>query len=286
MRIHLILSTLLLFSLSAFSQYNIRGEVLHHEGQILLLAPTLSGACDTLGNAVTVDGAFSFKGMIYQPAYAEIQIVGVTPSFPIFLEKGNFEFKVDVQHPLDYEITGGGELQCLRNEFKVKELNLKYERDSIYAEYKKQYEKGDLFGDMQIRDLFQKYEELYSKTEDEFIREHDNLVSVSLIAGRYKKLLREKTLPGKYALLGEKARNSIQGQWLKPYVDKITRIIPGGIAPDLEMQTPEGKIMSVYSVKSKVKILDFGLPGVAHAEQKIQICVCFTNNTKKGGWKS
>ena len=67
----------------------------------------------------------------------------------------------------------------------------------------------------------------------------------------------EKELSKKYDLLGKKAKATIPGCYVKPYAEKIAALIVGGIAPDLQMKTPDGKSLSIYGVKAKAKIIDF-----------------------------
>lgn len=246
-----------LISVYAFSQYTVSGKIAHHGGRILLLAPTVSGQCDTLGNMVSADGTFCFKGKVDMPVATKIHAVGTRLHFPLYLEDGNYEVEADAKRPAAYKVTGGGEMQRLRNELREAELALNHRRDSLCSIYEKEYGKEDYFGRLQVQGVMERYADLYDKVEEEFIRRHDNLLSADLLVWRIDKLIRRKTLPAKYALLGEQARNSVQGRWLKPYAEKISRIVVGGIAPNLTMQTPEGGTLSIYDVKAKVKILDF-----------------------------
>lgn len=253
-----IIACLLLIAANyAFPQYDISGKIAHHGGRILLLSPTLSGDCDTLGNIVSADGTFHFTGNVHQPQAAEIHAINTSLRIPVFLEEAHFRIEADAKQPTSYQVTGGGELQRQRNEFGETEYALQRQRDSIRTEYEKKNNADDYFEKLQLRSLLKKIDEAYEQAEDSFVRQHDNLVSANLIAYRLKPLVRQKRLHEKYALLGENARNSIQGRWLKPYADKTANLVAGGIAPDLEMQTPEGETLTIYGVKAKVKILDF-----------------------------
>lgn len=239
------------------AQYRISGRIANHEGTVLLLVPTVTGTCDTLKRAVSDRGSFCFEGITDESLAAEIQAEGTRFRMPVYLENASLEVEADVKHPDAYRVTGGGPMQQLRNEFRKEELRLFHQRDSLRDMYEKENDMNDFFGRMQVVGLLEQYDDLYSKLEDEFIRCHDNMVSAGLLAWRIEKLTHDKTLPAKYALLGQEARRSVQGRWLKGYVDRVARIAVGGIAPDLKMQTPEGGTLSLYSVKAKVKILDF-----------------------------
>lgn len=252
-----LLGTMYAGSVSVHAQYKVSGEIKHCEGRILLLASTSSGICDTLGNTLSADGTFRFTGKVEQPTAAEISVSGTKLRFPVLLEQSEIRLEADAKSPAWYRIAGGGEMQCIRNGFREKEFQLMHQRDSLRALYKKEYDKDDYFGQLQVKGLIQRFDDLYEAEEDKFIQEHDNLVSAQLLFGRLSMLVRNKTLWAKYSMLGEQARNSVQGRYLKPYAEKISRIVAGGIAPDLKMQTPDGGTLSIYEVKAKVKVLDF-----------------------------
>lgn len=252
-----ILVGLLLIGLQVFGQFKINGEIKNHGGRILLLVQDVTGKYDTLGNSLTADGKFCFTGKVKQPTAAEICAVNTRLRFPVFLEKGDYDVRADVKQPKSYEVLGGGKMQELRNEFRKKELMLQHERDSIRKEYEKSYGKDDYFGILQIKGLLMQYEDLYDEAEDEFLKANDNIVSASLLAWRKDRLMEKKNLSKKYDLLGKKAKATIPGCYVKPYAEKIAALIVGGIAPDLQMQTPDGKPLSIYGVKAKAKIIYF-----------------------------
>ena len=218
MKKSVILVGLLLMGLQMFGQYKIEGQIKNHGGRILLLVQDAIGQYDTLGNSITADGKFCFTGKVEQPIAAEIRAVNTRLCFPVFLENGNYEIDADVKQPKAYKVVGGGEMQDLRNEFRKKEFMLQHECDSLRKEYEKTYGKDDYFGKLQIKGLLLQYEDLYDKAEDEFLKANDNM---------------------------------------KPYAEKIAALIVGGIAPDLQMKTPDGKSLSIYGVKAKAKIIDF-----------------------------
>lgn len=246
-----------LFSISCFSQYKIVGQIENHGGRILLLAFSDVHKCDTIGNVVSGDGSFDFSGTVREPMAAEIYAVNTKVRIPIFIENQEFLIHADAESPMDYIVRGGGELQKKMNDFYCKKIELNHMRDSLTKEYIKTYGLNDSFGRLQVRGVHDRMDELYSKMEDEFIKENDNMVSADLIARRINVLIRNKTLPHKYALLGENARSTIRGRWMKPFVDKVSKIVVGGIAPNIVMRTPDGDSISIYDIKAKFKILDF-----------------------------
>ncbi len=248
---------LLLMCLQTFGQYKISGHIKNHGGRILLLVQDATGKYDTLANSLTANGRFYFTGKVRQPIAAEIRAVNTRLRIPIFLEKGNYNVSADVKQLKVYEVAGGGKMQKLRNEFRKKELELQRECDSIRKEYEAEYGKDDYFSRLQIKGLLLRYEDLYDEAEDEFLKVNDNIVSAALLAWRMERLMERKSLSKKYELLGENARATVPGCYVKPFAEKIAALVVGGIAPDLRMQTPEGDSLSIYGVKAKAKIIDF-----------------------------
>ena len=237
--------------------YTINGKIDHYEGRVLLLAPQESGDCDTLGNVVTADGCFTFSGECAQWVVAEIVPVNAKFRIPIFLENGEYEVEANLKKPQEYLISGGGKMQELRNQFRMEELKINAFCDSMRTEYVKQYDTKTSFGRLQVQTLLSQLDTLYDQAEERFIRQHDNAVSASLVYYRMRKLFERKCLHQKYDLLGEQAKQSYFGKQLLPLVEKERRIVVGGIAPDLQMETPEGRAISLHAIKAKVKIVDF-----------------------------
>ena len=253
----LLLLVLATTSITVSSQYRITGTIKGHGGRILLLAPTADGKTDTLGNVVTSNGAFKFSGKVSKPTTARIEAVNTRIDVPIFLETATFIVNADVDNPKNYTVTGGGKLQAARNDLRKKELEWNHKCDSVQSVYEAIYGTNDNLGRLQVRGAVQRMADEYEKIEDDFIRNNDNIVSANLIARKASHLAENKRLHEKYALLGENARNSIEGKLLKQYADKSLNLAVGGIAPDISLQTPDGETISIYDIKSKVKILDF-----------------------------
>lgn len=239
------------------AQYKIEGTFQNIERKIHLVACTATGL-DTLASTFVDDkGHFIMKGKVSEPTAACIRVVDSSIRIPVILEKSTVHVEADIKDPLKYKISGGGKLQQLRNDFHNTELQIYTERDSAKAAIERDFGKDDFFAMAQIRALYDQYREKLDKAEDAFAKQHDNIVSASLVLWRVDELMKTKTLPARYNALGTNAQQTVPGKWLKPYSDQIACIIVGGTAPDLQMKTPEGEPISIYGIKAKAKILDF-----------------------------
>lgn len=238
-------------------QYAIEGKIDGYNGRILLVCPNVCGGWDTLGNFVTPDGTFCFKGTLASEKYGEIHTVDNRVKIPVFLENSYLNVNVDIKRPQRYVVTGGGELQVLRNKLRETELRVFHLKDSLRDVYKDIYNVNESFGRLQMRTLLSKVDTVYEKAEEVFLKENDNIVSASILYGRMQSLFDNKCLNRKYALLGESARNSLLGEKLLPLLEKEAHLIEGGVAPNFTMELLNGTSISMYDVKAKVKVLDF-----------------------------
>ena len=103
----------------------------------------------------------------------------------------------------------------------------------------------------------ERIDSIYNETERQILAERGNtLVAVYLVSRHHPKMRFERLKP-MYDRLSEEMKSSPYGQVItQRYRDaKITAV--GEIAPDFTLLTPEGDSLSLYSVKAKVKVLDF-----------------------------
>lgn len=250
-------AALLLVAYATAGNYRVRGKVANHSGRIVLVAPNAKGGTDTLATSVKADGTFDYKGQTDEPLAAELRAYDTRVAVPLILENETVEVAVDAKRPAAYKVTGGGEMQRLLTAYREKEYALTCEADSVKRMLEKEYASDPAFGRIQVKGMVQRYADKRSALEDEFVKDNDNIVSATILGRRLRELVADKSLPAKYAMLGEKGRATLYGRLMKPWNDKIARIVVGGIAPDLTMDTPEGKPMSIHGVKAKVKMLDF-----------------------------
>jgi len=237
--------------------YTVTGNIAGHGGRILLLQPVSESETDTIANYVSPDGSFSFTGRVSAPVEARLEAADTRLAIPLFLEDGaDITVTADVETD-DWTTAGGGALQQLRNEWRAHELEAAAARDSIENYYRTNYDMSDYFWVVQARGALERYAEECDSVENAFIAANDNMVAASIIYNRRNVLTRNKTIAGKYNLLGENARGSVSGKLLAPIAERIANVTVGGTAPDFTMETPDGEPISLYGVKGKVKILDF-----------------------------
>lgn len=243
--------------LAQAGSYTVSGNIAGHGGRILFLRPTSLEKNDTIGNIVTRDGSFQFKGNVTAPFEAEIVAIDTKARIPVFIEPGA-DIKVEARTDSRLAtVTGGGQLQQCRNRYNAMEQEAAARRDSVNNYYRSTYDLNDYFWVVQLKGALRRESERFEEAENAFLAANDNMVSASAIARRLSTLTRNKTLHKKYSLLGPDALATERGKMLKEYAERSSYISVGGIAPNFTMQAPDGSPISLHDVKGKVKILDF-----------------------------
>lgn len=236
-------------------EYVIKGKLTNYSGSVFLIMFSQEGKNDTLAFADVKNGMFELHGQVREPVYAKLQTEKGDFKIPVFLENSLFSLDVNLANPEEYVFTGG-KLQSLREQFKREVEDSIHMRENVLRqEYRKAADEKDLFGVMHVRALMADLDSVYESKEDSFLREHDNIVAAVLLHERLTELLQGKKLRRKFGLLGNIARSSFVGKELEYYLNREQSV--GAIAPDFTLNTSEGKPVSLYSVKAKMKLLDF-----------------------------
>lgn len=253
-RKYLIVSLFVLAGCQSTSHYVLDGVVQGIEGNVYLLTQNEQEKVDTLGKTAIINGGFQFQGVVQEPVSAYVEFEDCKSTIPVFLENTNF--RLNVKDVNDYELTGG-RLQAVGNQFRELKKRYDLKMDTLQTEYQKTVLEDDLAGRMHIRALIYIADSVYEQKEDKLLASNNNIVSASMIKQRVVKLMRTKQLRHKYELLGDTARNTVPGKLLVRYLEKDNYTTVGMKAPDFTQTTPDGEKISLYSVKAKVKIVDF-----------------------------
>lgn len=253
-----LLGIVMLGGCQATPRYVIEGNIVDYSGKVFLLSPNTTDKLDTLAEVEARNGNFQITGVVDVPRFAWLSVENARSKIPVFLENTSFTVYADMKKQPAVWSVSGGELQQVRACFKNEvEDVIKEKRDTLEVEYRKCEKEKNLFGRYHIQALAEELDSLYERNENQFIRENDNLVSASLIYARLRRLVKEKMLRDKYELLGDSARNSTLGKILAGYLEKEIDVRQGALVPDFTLQTPEGEYLSLYSVKARVKVVDF-----------------------------
>ena len=123
--------------------------------------------------------------------------------------------------------------------------------------YRTAYQEKD---EAKMKELQEQYENLmkdYEAKEDAINKANaDSYVAAYFLAGKLYEYDYEK-LVEKFNTLGENAKATEPGKTIADRIQKLSAVAVGQVAPDFTLNTPDGKPLSMHSIKGKVKVIDF-----------------------------
>lgn len=224
------------------------------EGQMIALRQRV-GHTDTLGRGNIADGKFFIEGELDEPCVVLLKAAN---------HEGGFFFILDTDTP--YEMTlykdgrsiiQGGKIQEELNLYQsivektnqeTKKLRVAWQQASAEKYFKTA---SELQG--KINTIM---DETKKKLGNLLEKNKDNVFAAYILtAGTERMDL--NTLKECYEELSEKGRMTDQGKLVAARIAALEGVEVTSMAPDFTLLTPEGKEISLYDVKSKLKIIDF-----------------------------
>lgn len=235
---------------------NIQGEQ-----EWLLIRANANGGWDTLQRVDVQNGSFSFEGKVDTAQLYYLCLNGRTNKgkIPLMLEDTIFSVEVyerDLSDFRNYSVKGG-QLQQIRNQLYDIQRKDFSSLDSIMDLIAVAEEKGDIATKMHLRFFLMQMGASYDIHENAFIEANkDNIIGMSLVFSKMKMLSKEN-LEKKFGLLSDNMKNSLEGKLMQERLFVLQKLQPGSIAPDFQVNTLDGKSLSLKDLKGKVKIIDF-----------------------------
>ncbi len=224
------------------------------EGEMLVISNRINRV-DTLGRGKIENGKFQIRGELAEPCVALLKVNGYD---------GGFVFLLDTDAPYEVELwqsgknmIKGGQLQSELNSYQeiVGKANVdmgKLREEMNEATSKKHFKTAG--------ELKKKIENVKEKAQKELNalveKNKDNLFAAyiqTLGMGRMDLPI----LKQRYEQLSEKARQTEPAKMMVARIAALENVSVDAVAPDFTLQTPEGKEVAMYSVKGKLKIIDF-----------------------------
>ena len=225
-----------------------------NEGEMLVISNRIDRV-DTLGRGKIENGKFQIRGELTEPCVALLKVNGYD---------GGFVFLLDADAPYEVELwqTGksiirGGRLQTELNSYQeiVGKANVdmgKLREEMNEASAQKHFKTVG-----ELKKKIEKVREKAQKDLDVIVeRNKDNLFAAYVqTAGMGRMDL--AALKQCYEHLSEKARQTEPGKMLAARIATLENVNVNAVAPDFTLQTPDGKEVAMYSVKGKLKVIDF-----------------------------
>ena len=242
-------------SFLAAQTFHIQGNIELDKGELLVLTQQVEGM-DTLAQTKFENNRFALTGNLQEPVVALLKIAGYEGGFVMILEPG-MEYTAKLTHNGAGDIRGG-KLQDIYNDYQKivadanaesRALNKKASEAAAQKHFKTSHELKAKANKVQ-QAAFDKMNNIVRKNAD-------NVLAAYLQTAGSERIMELEPLKQIYSLLSEKAKETAPGKLLEARIADLEKVGIAATAPDFTLTTPEGKQVSLYSVKGKLKIIDF-----------------------------
>lgn len=256
----------LLLSLAAFSlilsacdnspKYTIEGTVQGDQTGNILLVSENGNQLDTLGKAAIKNGKFKLTGHVDSLTIAYASVEGTRYYVPVFLENATYTAIIDPTNPMDNKVEGTKN-QTVINQFIVLNKELQKGRIEIQQEYMAANQAKDT---EKMSALESKMEELIASTEakeEDLLKANPDTYATAFLLLTKMGQMEDEQINEIYDPLSPEIKATRPGREIEAYMARMAPLAVGQVAPDFTLETPDGKPLSMHSVKGKVKMLDF-----------------------------
>jgi len=232
----------------------------------VLMVYSEPGKADTLGQTEVKDGHFQLTGKIHSPVNATLLFESPKYYASFWLEPGTIDVSLDtantvngMQNNLQPVVSGSKEQNLYdsftqNSKFVYKDLNLAY--DSL-----KKAKDPSLKEKLEDRvdKLREDVQEVMRKKILAFARKNNSSVVAAYlmrteINDNYNSV---DTLDAILSGFTDNVRQSVYFNYLEENLNVLKRIQPGKEAPDFTLKQPDGKELSLSSLRGKVVLIDF-----------------------------
>ena len=211
---------------------------------------------DTLAKAVILDSVFTLTGSVNTLTAAYLIIEGERGGNPIFIENTDFTATLNAENPTENKIEGST-TQDLANRFFAIDKESRIAQAKLSQDFREATQAEDTTKVNNIRREFNDIIKDVTAKKDSLTKANpDSFVIAYMLESRMSGLKLEK-LTAEYNALGAIAKASPSGKKIEKRIEQLLAVEIGQVAPDFTLNTPEGKPLSMHSIKAKVKVLDF-----------------------------
>ena len=249
-------------------------------GRLLLVVPVGETQTDTLATAdITPQGNFTLKATLTEPTGAHIMLENYLGGFFFFAEPGK-TYEGRLSNGEGSHIRGEGlQVEWLRYQADVQSISAR--RDSMQQAF------DNLRAQAKFRSASEANKRLEAYTQESgdqvrrFLDAHDDVLN-AYITYTYacQRELDGAASRAQYNRLGENARRSIYGRMLAQRADRLEAATSGKPAPDFTLPTPDGKNITLSSVKAKLRIVDFWASWCGPCRREIPYVIKLYNETR------
>lgn len=248
--------TLTLAACNTTPQFTINGTIAGQESGNVFLVKFANSQADTLAKSAITAGKFTLNGTVNGLTDAYLMIEGKRGGIPVFLENTTITATLDTKNPMENKIEGT-EAQKLYDQFAAISIEARKAQGPLYKEYNEAQQAKDEAKMKEVEERFNKISEEAQAKEEALTKANaDSYVAAYILKGQMSGLEYED-LQAKFNQLGVNAQTSEPGKEVSARLEKMAKVAIGQVAPDFTLNTPEGKPLSMHSIKAKVKVIDF-----------------------------
>lgn len=211
---------------------------------------------DTLAQAAIVNGKFVLTGNVAEMTDAYLILEGKRMGLPVILENANYTAIFNQNNPMETKIEGPAN-QGIVNEFMAIQGEQRMNQSRIYKEYREAYEANDTAKIRQLQEDYEKSNKESAEKQDALLKDNADTYAAAFIITNKMGGMEAEELKAAFEQLGPNAQASERGKKIAERIDKLAAVAIGQVAPDFTLNTPEGKPLSMHSIKGKAKIIDF-----------------------------
>lgn len=237
--------------------YKIRGSVEGvDEGKVFLV--TSEGKMrDTLSVAELKNGKFEMQGQVPALTVTTLLVEGSFVQTVVYLENAEYEIKLDPSNMGAGLISGGGDVQKLANEYSAIDMDLSKAIAGVREEYIAAIRKPESDRFQALKRFVDSLQQDAQERKENFLKRHaDSYIALKDLAERAERLSLDE-LKQRFALLPESLRQNSMGKMIDEQIRKKETLTVGRPAPDFKVQDTGGNSFTLYSIKAKMKIVDF-----------------------------
>ncbi|MEO7961237.1 MAG: TlpA disulfide reductase family protein [Ginsengibacter sp.] len=209
-------------------------------------------------SAIVKDGKFQFSGEITTPTFATLTLLSRhADHFEFYVEPGNLEISGRAD-AMDHLIVNGSEVNGDDNLLKEKLKRVSLWEEKNRAVYEQAYkDKNKIIMDSIDAADFEVLAEK-RKVVAGFVKEHPSSMRGAIaISENFAYYAEAAEVEPLYNLLDDAIKNSEKGREIKKMIDVYETVAIGKTVPDITQNSPEGKTVSLSSLKGKYILVDF-----------------------------
>ena len=236
---------------------------------------------DTLARTESRDGKFLIRGKVKEPIVGFIGMKGMS-GMMILIEPAT-EFVINMISEEIPVVTGGGREQALYREF-----------SDIRRRMSEQFEKMSpdleeaLRGDEAKRKEYQERLDAFSndmkREEMAYLKKNANSFFALYQLACNALGMDVESVKAAFESCSEVLKNTEPGKYVQSLLPNLAKIAIGSVVPDFTAKTPEGKDVSLYETKGKIKLLDFWASNCGICREEIRKMIPIYDQYKAEGF--